>query len=71
MKRLCIVPNAIPCTFAELPPGLFIAAVPDPQGFGIGIKDEYDGKGYNEAGEYWCSDVLVIPCGTEVFDDEE
>ena len=61
MKRLCIVPTGLPCTFDELEPGLFVT-VKKP--FCIGIKDEYDGKGYCESGEYWCDTTnLVMPAG--------
>lgn len=65
MLQLLIKPSEIPCSFAACPPGLFIGIAG-----GVGIKDEYDGKGYNEAGEYWCSDALVIPCYTEVEDND-
>jgi len=65
-KRLHITPVGIPCEFADLPPGLFMS-VEEP--FGVGIKNEYEGTGYNEAGEFWCGRGLVMPCTTEVQDE--
>jgi len=67
MNCMVILPDALPCSFADCPPGLYVTV----DLTGIGIKDEYDGRGYNEAGEYWCSDVPVIPCRMEVVNDED
>ena len=67
MRRMVIVPIGIPCKLGELPPGLFIGTI---EPFGIGVKDEYDGKGYNESGEYWCSKELVMPAEMRIEDDE-
>ena len=62
MKRLIVVPTGIPVTLDELEPGMFMTVEPP---FSIGVKDEYDGKGYNSAGEYWCSNCLLMPCTVE------
>lgn len=62
IKKLLLNPAGWECPLKDLRPGLFLFG-----GKHVGYKSEYEGKAYNQGGEYLCidDDSLVQPVEPE------